>query len=49
MDIELILLALLLIIGTYELVTLSIGPKSEKNMSLQLKNSLEYLIKLEKK
>jgi hypothetical protein len=48
MDIQLILLALLLIIGTYELVTLNIRPKSEKNMSLFWKKSLKHLGVFEK-
>ncbi len=48
MNIQLVLLALLLIIGTYELITLSIQPKSEKNMSLFWKKSMKNLRIFEK-
>jgi hypothetical protein len=48
MNIQLVLLALLLIIGTYELITLSIQSKSEKNMSLFWKKSMKNLRFFEK-
>jgi hypothetical protein len=43
MNIQLILLALLLIIGAYEIITLSIPTKSEKNLSLFWKKSINSL------
>jgi hypothetical protein len=48
MNIQLILLALLLIIGTYELVTLSVRPQLGKDMSLYWKKSLKHLRVFEK-
>ncbi len=39
MNIQLVLLALLLIIGAYEIITLSFQPKPEKSMPLHWKKS----------
>jgi len=43
MNIQLILLALLLMIGAYEIITLSFQPKSEEDLSLYWKKSMNSL------
>jgi len=43
MNIQLILLALLLVIGAYEIITLSFQPKSEEDLSLYRKKSINSL------
>lgn len=43
MNIQLILLALLLVIGAYEIITLSLQPKSEEDLSLYWKKSINSL------
>ncbi len=43
MNIQLILLALLLIIGIYEIITLSFQPKSKEDLSLFWKKSINNL------
>lgn len=48
MDIQLVLLALLLIIGTYELISLSTQPTSEEDMSIFWKKTFKNLRIFEK-
>lgn len=48
MNIQLILLALLLMIGAYEIITLSFQPKSEEDLSLFWKKSINSLKVLER-
>lgn len=43
MNIQLILLVLLLVIGAYEIITLSFQPKSEEDLSLYWKKSINSL------
>lgn len=48
MNIQLILLALLLMIGAYEIITLSFQPKSEEDLSIYWKKSINSLKVLER-
>ncbi len=48
MNIQLILLALLLMIGIYEIITLSFQPKSEEDLSFYWKKSINSLKVLER-